>query len=170
MRELSTRPLTPDRVAQAFPLIQASLPGVTIKEWCDFAAALVSPDPQAAGGLLTVVSEQGYIAGLCSYRIERDLVHGQTFCAEHFLALDLFDREAVAQTLAARIEALAREQNCSAVHINLPSGGAWPLQTSSGLIGLLQAQGHRVESLRLCKRLSAASPRAGMAAKRARAG
>jgi hypothetical protein len=164
MRELSTRPLTPDRIAQAFPLIQASLPGVTAKEWCDFAAALISPDPQAPGGLLSVVSEQGYIAGLCSYRIERDLVHGRTLCAEHFLAFGLFDREAVAQTLAARLEALARERHCRAVHINLPPGGAWPLQTSGGLAGLLQAQGHRVESLRLCKRLSA-----GMAAKRARA-
>ncbi|MEE8559655.1 MAG: hypothetical protein V3S88_02975 [Alphaproteobacteria bacterium] len=179
MREFTTQPLTRDRIAQAFPLVQAALPGVSMEDWRAFADAFVSAYPQSASGILTVVSEQGYIAGLCTYRIERDLVHGRALTADHFMALDLFERNAVARALADRIEALARERHCAAVHTNLvPAGGQLP-GVKGRLIRLLQARDHRIESVRMCKVLNDDAKRphphgpaaaTGTAAKPARAG
>ena len=50
-----------------------------------------------------MVGERDTIGGLCSYRVERDLVHGLLLNADHFLAFDLFDRRAVAHALAATL-------------------------------------------------------------------
>ena len=109
MRNLETRPLTPERVAQAFPLIQTALPAVTFEEWSDFATPLASPAGQATSGVVTVISEQGFIVGLCCYRVERNLHHGAVLMADPFVALDLLDLKAVARALADAIESLARE-------------------------------------------------------------
>ncbi len=93
-----------------------------------------------------------HFAGLCSYRVERDLVHGLLLNADHFLAFDLFDRRAVAHALAAGVEALARERHCTAIHTNLirprdtaPAGG--------GLVDVLCTRGHRIETFGMCKPL-----------------
>ncbi len=152
MRHLEIRPLTAERIAQAFPLIQASLPQVTLETWRDFAAALVAQGAPAATGIILVVGERDTIAGLCSYRVERDLVHGRLLNADHFLAFDLFDRRSVAHALAAGVEDLARERHCTAIHTNLirprdpaPAGG--------GLVEVLSARGHRIETLGMCKPL-----------------
>ncbi len=40
VRKLKTRPLAPDGIAQAFPLIQLAFPEVTLEEWRDFASPL----------------------------------------------------------------------------------------------------------------------------------
>lgn len=152
MKQLKIQPLTAERIAQAFPLIQASLPQVTLEAWRHFAAALVDQGASAATGIILVVGERDTIAGLCSYRVERDLVHGLLLNADHFLAFDLFDRRAVAHALAAGMEELARERHCAAIHTNLlrprdaaPAGG--------GLVDVLCTRGHRVETLGMCKPL-----------------
>ncbi len=159
MTQLKTRPLNAERVIQAFPLIQAALPGVTLAAWCDFAAALMSGGggrgDAREGGILAVTDGRDTIVGLCSYRLVPDLVHGRLLDAGHFLALDLFDRRPAAEALAAALEALARERGCTAVHTHLPHRIDAPTEPGSGLSGLLAARGHRVESLGLCKRLVA---------------
>ena len=154
MRKLETRRLTPDRVAQVFPLIQAALREVTLEDWRAFAAPLVAPEAQPDAGIITVVSEQGYIAGLCSYRIEHLLEHGTALNAEHFLALDLFDQETVVHALAEAIESLARERHCAAVHTNLPETGGKKNAESGWMLRLLNGRGHRIEGRRLCKVLA----------------
>ncbi|MFQ6017175.1 MAG: hypothetical protein ACE5KF_03180 [Kiloniellaceae bacterium] len=148
-RQLRIRPLTPDRIAQAYPLVQAALPEVSLGDWRDFAAPLVSPKAQPDAGIITVISERDYIAGLCSYHIAHDLRHGPALIADHFLALDLFDQRAVVHALAEAIESLAKDRLCTAIHTNLPETGA---KISDGwLIRLLGNRGHRIESLRMCK-------------------
>jgi hypothetical protein len=153
--QLKIRPLSAERVAQAFPLIQTALPVVTLAAWRDFAAALMSGGDAREGGILAVTDGRNYIAGLCSYRVVPDLVHGRLLDASHFLAFDMLDRRPVAEALAAALEARARERGCSAVHTRLPHRNAAPPDPGNGLSGLLAARGHRVESLGLCKRLVA---------------
>ena len=156
MTQLTTRPLSAARVIQAFPLIQTALPGVTLAAWRDFAAALGDARGGAReGGILAVTDGSDYIAGLCSYRLIPDLVHGRLLDVGHFLAFDLLDRRPVAEALADAIESLARERGCTAVHTHLPPGNGAPPDPGSGLSGLLAARGYRVESLDLCKRLVA---------------
>ncbi len=184
MRHLKTRPLDAARVAQAFPLIQAALPEVTLAAWRAFAAALMSSAPAPGdapgnapggapggapgdprrdtpeGGILAVTDGRDYIAGLCSYRVVPDLVHGRLLDASHFLAFDLLDRRPVAEALAEGIEDLARRHGCGAVHTLLPHRAGTPDPSAeagadNGLAELLAARGHRVENLGLCKRLAA---------------
>lgn len=102
-------------------------------------------------GIITVVSEQGYIVGLCCYRVAQDFQHGNVLMAEHFLILDLFDQKAVVHILADAAESLARERRCTAIHMSLPKtegkgADAW-------LVRILRDRGHRFESLRMCKLL-----------------
>ncbi len=155
MRNLETRSLTPERVAQAFPLIQTALPAVTLEEWSDFALPLARPAGQTACGVVTVISEQDFIVGLCCYRVEKNLHHGAVLMADPFLALDLLDLKAVACALADAIESLAREWHCTAIHTNLPATGVKGAE--NWLVRNLRGRGHQVESLRMCK-LLASSP------------
>ncbi len=155
MRHLKTRPLDAERVSQAFPLIQAALPAVTLAAWRAFAAALMTGGAARDSGILAVTDERNYIAGLCSYRVVPDLVHGRLLDAGHFLAFDLFDRRPVAEALAEGIEVMARDRGCSAVHTQLPRRNDTPSEPGNGLAELLAARGHRVETLGLCKRLAA---------------
>ncbi len=159
MTQLEIRPLSAERITQAFPLIQTALPEVTLAAWRDFAAATMSgrdtPGDAREGGILAVTDGRDYIAGLCSYRVVPDLVHGRLLDAGHFLAFDMLGRRPVAEALAAALETLARERGCSAVHTRLPHRTADPPDPGDGLSGLLAARGHRIESLGLCKRLVA---------------
>ncbi len=155
MRNLETRPLTPERVAQAFPLVQIAFPALSLEDWRDFAAPPARAQGQVDGGIITVVSDQGYIVGLCCYRVAQDFQHGAVLMADPFLALDLLDLKAVARALADAIESLARERRCTAIHTSLPEtevkgADAW-------LVRILRSRGHRVESLRMCKLLASSS-------------
>jgi hypothetical protein len=152
VRKLKTRPLAPDGIAQAFPLIQMAFPEVTLEEWRDFASPMIRAKGRPASGIITVISEQDYIVGLCCYRVEHELQHGPTLMADHFLAFDLFDRQSVFHALAAALESLARERLCTAVHTNLLATG--PKSREGWLVRLLCSRGHRIESLRMCKLLA----------------
>ncbi len=105
-------------------------------------------------GAILVVGERDTIGGLCSYRVERDLAHGRLLNADHFLALDLFDRRAVAHALAEGVETLARQRHCTAIHTNLirPRDTA---PADGGLVDVLCTRGHRIETLGMCKPLPA---------------
>lgn len=155
VRSLETRPLTPERVAQAFPLIQAAFPAVSLEDWRDFATPLAQAPGPADGGIITVVSEQGYIVGLCCYRVAQDLRHGAVLLADHFLVLDLFGQKAVVRALADAVDSLARERRCTAIHTSLPETGV--KGADSWLVQILRSRGHRVESLRMCKLLAGAA-------------
>ncbi len=155
MKHLKIRPLSAERVTQAFPLIQAALPAVTLAAWRAFAAALMTGGAARDSGILAVTDERNYIAGLCSYRVVPDLVHGRLLDAGHFLAFDLFDRRPVAEALAEGIEVMARDRGCSAVHTQLARRNDTLSEPGDGLGELFAARGHRVETLGLCKRLAA---------------
>jgi len=146
VRELKAQPLRPECIAQAYPLIQAALPEVPLEAWMAFAQALVLHRDRPETGIISIVSEQGYIAGLSSYRVDHSLRHGHSLMADHFVAIDMFDRRAVVHALAEAVEALAREHRCGAVHTALLEKNS-----ADDTATALARRGHRVESVRLCK-------------------
>ncbi len=151
--QLRTRPLTAERIAQAYPLVQASLPRVTLEAWQAFAAPLTARGESGATGIIMVAGERDYIAGLCSYRIAQDLVHGRLLSADHFLAFDMFDRRAAVHALAQGIEALARKRHCTAIHTNLIRTRDADPDSAGSLVDFLCTRGHRVETIGMCKLL-----------------
>jgi len=153
LRQLTTRPLTLENVPQAFPLVRTSFPEITLEAWRRFAQDILQPGAPALGGFLTVLCEQGYIAGLCNYRIEPDLLHGQALAVDLFVAYDLFDRSAIAAALVDGLERMARAHGCRALHTHLFDRGRGGPRNS--LIETLTRHGHEIETVGLCKRLPA---------------
>jgi hypothetical protein len=153
VRELTTHPLTIDQIDQVFPLVQASLPRLQLEDWRAFGRDKIRASATGSEGIQSVVAEQNYIAGLCIYRIEAILSHGPALIADHFMALDLFDRPAVAHALAGFLEELGRRRGCTALHTNIAEGAERSQGASGSLASILRERGHIVESLLLCKTL-----------------
>jgi hypothetical protein len=167
-RDVVIRSLTPQRVDQAFPLIQAIAPRIGLEEWRAFAQALLATgageaEPAAipAGGILVAEDGRGYLAGLVAYRVQHDLVQGPILVAEHFVAFDFFERDRIAEALARALEGLATGHRCAAVHTVLPEGAergrrAW-------LEDMLRLRGHKPHCFALRKALAGglAAPQPG---------
>ncbi len=154
MREIQIKSLKPDRIDQAFPLIQAIAPAVGLEEWRAFAAALL-PRPGEAGpprgGILIAEDERGYMAGLVAYRIQHELVSGPVLVAEHFIAFDFFERDRIADALARALEGLAAGHRCAAIQTVLPEGAE--RSRRQWLVDMLQLRGHQPHCFSLRKAL-----------------
>ncbi|MGF1609973.1 MAG: GNAT family N-acetyltransferase [Kiloniellales bacterium] len=151
MRALRTSRLTKDRMAQAYPVIQMAVPELTFEAWRRFAGPLIAEDESRAG-IVTVDNEQGYIVGLAAYRLEQDLRGGCTLLIDHFVAVDLVQREAVAEALVTELESLAERCHCSALHTRVPGSGSHSL--ANWLVALMQTRGHDVSELLLRKSIA----------------
>ena len=151
MRRLTTRRLTPERIAQAYPVIRMAMPNLSFEAWCRFAEEQIADD-EPPRGIVTVESEQDYIVGLGAYRLERDLQDDRVLIANHFVAVDLIRREVVAETLAQELESVAKQHRCSALHTCLPGRGT--KTAPNWLVELMANRGHTVDKLNLRKCLT----------------
>lgn len=152
MRHLRLVPLSPDRIAQAYPLVQVVRPALSLEAWRRYARAILE-DTEGGSGIATLQDPRGLIAGLFVYRIGADPGHGRTLVAEDFVALDIVNPETVAQSLADALEAVANEHGCSAVHTTISCRGGAGTRCLMELMGDL---GHHLEAFHLCKRLRGA--------------
>lgn len=151
MRQLRARPLPVDKVAQAFALVQAVRPDLTLEAWRAFATPRAGAC-NGTGGILILENEQDCIVGLFSYRVDEDLRHGATLVVDTFIALDIVDPEKVIRALAAAMERQAEHVGCRAIHVSIPEHRP---NCGGRMVRLLLEQGHHVESLSLCKPLPA---------------
>jgi hypothetical protein len=97
------------------------------------------------------LSEQNYILGLFTYRVEADLRHGCILEAENFFAMDLLDPQAVASTLAKSLEDLALHHGCQAIHTTIAPNMACQ---EHWLARMFKNFGHEVDCVRFCKAIS----------------
>lgn len=149
-RAYRARALPASKVAQAYPLVQAAIPGITLERWRAFyenvehlAQASAKRQGQDSAGVMAIEDTRGYLRGLFTYRIGPDLRHGVTLTVSDIIILDLFDAESVAEVLLEAIEVLARALGCAGVHAQLP-------MEAEALRVRLQREGLRVEALVLC--------------------
>lgn len=153
-RCFKAKPLTPDQVAQAFPLVQSAIPGLTLEDWRRYARQLEARRGAATpyeAGIVTIQSEQGYIHGLFSYVVEPDLRHSRVLSIENFVALDLVEREAAAAAVFKAMEEVAANLDCRAIHVHLPDMRERTSGDGDWLVQLLRREGHETETIRLCK-------------------
>jgi len=120
------RPLGRDQIAQAFPLVQAIVPGTSLARWTDFARRHTLE--RGERGIMTVQNQGGYILGLFTHEVQDDLSLGRALVAGNVMVADFPGRE---QTLDALIDAmhmLANLRRCAAISARLDSGppGASP--------------------------------------------
>ncbi len=155
MRRLEIRSLTDQAIAQAFPLLQLTLPDLTLEDWTEFAIHHMAGSRTTEGGILTVVDERGYILGLLDFTIDRELAHGRTLTVKNLVALDFLDtsKKDIATALIEAMEKLADERGCSAIHTLVQQSDTEPRQ--SWIMDLLETHGHKPKRVNLCKSLAA---------------
>ncbi len=156
----TTRELSADQVAQAFPLIRLLAPGLHLDQWGEYTASLASQSKGKEGekaAIMTVQSERGYIHGLFAYAIEADLEHGQVLSVENFIAPDNVGKKTAVTALLNSMEEVARRFKCSAIHVHLPRESITVRGNRTWVRSMVEEAGYEVEAVRLCKALPGAS-------------
>ena len=153
MADITVQMLAPTQVRSVFPLIRQVIPALDLAGWLRFARPLVNPRRPELGGIVVAQRPaRPFHSGLFCYRQERDLAHGKMLIAEHFVALDLLEPEAVMAALLAELDVMAERFDCDAVR-SVVHG------SSPDIAGRLAAAGHRPEASLLWKQMRPA-PRA----------
>lgn len=146
-RPLSVRTLNVKQIGQAFPLVRAIVPELTLENWLSYAQAITNPDGSERGGVVAAQDEHGYIFGLFCYKLQHDICHGRTLMVENMVALDMVDRHGAMEALMGALERIARQKRCQYVHIALP----YKAIGQSSFLRPLRDAGHEIEGIRLCK-------------------
>jgi hypothetical protein len=143
--------LAEHQIAQAYPVVQAVRPDITLEQWRAFAAVCgAGRRPRAASGIMTVQDQRGYIRGLFSYSIERDLNHGRILLADNVIMLGMGDRGRLMAVLLEAMESLARQHGCAAIRTHLREA----VDATDARLTVAERfrdGGHRIVGLTLCK-------------------
>jgi hypothetical protein len=128
---LIPRPLSRDQVAQAFPLVQAILPGTSLARWTDFARRHTLE--RGERGIMTVQNQTGYILGLFTHEVQDELSLGRALVANNIMVADFPGREQTLNALIDAMQMLANLRRCAAISAALDSAagvappGTWVL-------------------------------------------
>jgi hypothetical protein len=156
--------LTPDEIRSVYPLIREAIPGLDLAAWLKFARQHTAARRSAHNGIMVARrAGRAFPCGLFCYRVDQDLERGRVLIAEHFVAVDLLDPQAVLAALVEELEALGKRLGCAAVR-SIVHGG------EGTVAGGLFAAGHAPEASLLGKSLQpgkfpcATGPKAGASA------
>ena len=138
------RTLTLDQIGQSCPLVEAVLPGISRDEWTEYAGNLITSGLQSAG-IIAVFNEQRYIYALACYRAELELRHHRVLNVDQFITVSIVDCPSVRRALTEATEEVARNLDCSAIHIFLASNDR-TLSTSPSVDDLVR-NGFTMESV-----------------------
>lgn len=150
-RNLQIRSLGAAQLSQAFPLVQAAVPGATLAGWLDYGRALEEHSVREPGGVASAVDDKGYIYGLFCYRIAPDLHYRRVLCVDNLVVLDFIDRQGTMTALINAIDDLARRRKCGATHVSLPQKLAGLEENGSALLAPFWRAGHVMHGIRLAK-------------------
>ena len=116
----NVRPLTPELIAEAFPVVAFVDEEVTVQQWRDYASSVIAKNrDDGADGIMTLQDPQNHIIGISVYHIRPDLLRGRVLVIENFAVVALIGaREAAAKLLTA-MEELARDRDCSCLAVSL---------------------------------------------------
>lgn len=132
---LAVRPLERRQIAQAFPLVRATLPDTRLTRWTEFARGYTHPRMERGSrGLMAAQNQAGYIAGLFTYEVKDELALGRSLTIGNLLVADFPGRDKTAEHMIEGMHALANLLGCIAISVELdiafldglPTGG-WSL-------------------------------------------
>jgi hypothetical protein len=147
------RPLAPEQLAQAFPLVKAIEPDMTLERWLVYVGTFLQHrEAQVARKILTVQCDRGYIHGLAFCRFKPDLRLGCILEVENFVSLDLAGGKRAGRALLKGTEQQARDWGCGYVRLSLLDGET----RHHPVTATIRGSGYRPETDRLAKQLVAA--------------
>lgn len=143
---LIAAPLSVARIDQAWPLVHAIEPAVSVEQWRAYAGGFVHQDHAVSGegaqrGIFSILDRDGYIRGLCSYGCMRDAAGQRCLTIEALYILDLFDAGRVAEEVALVIEDLARRLFCARIEVRATELAGQPLCYRESLADWLDGWG-----------------------------
>ncbi len=148
--------LSAGQIPQAFPVVKAINPEITLESWSNYAALFVAPPSSLEpSGIVTVQCPKGYIHGLACCRARRDLQLGRVLAVENFVSLDLAGGRRAAGALLQATEDRAHDWNCVCVCLSLL--GAAAAGREHPVVRLFQTEGYRHEPLGLAKSFAASA-------------
>ena len=116
----NVRPLSLERIPEAFPVVAFLDERVTAQDWSNYASAVVAANGQGGGhGIMTLQDPQSHIIGLSVYHVRPDLQRGRVLVIENFAVVTLIGAQQAASTLLAAMEELARDRDCACLAISL---------------------------------------------------
>ncbi|MEQ9815137.1 MAG: hypothetical protein RLO50_20355 [Azospirillaceae bacterium] len=118
----TTGPLTKDRIDQAYPLLHASDPSLTLAAWRTMALAHLGR-PAAEAGIVTL-RRGGYIHGLFCYHVEEAPGIGRRLRVDVVRVLDIIDQRNAARLMRAAIGEIAHRARCVVVDSPLPASAS----------------------------------------------
>ena len=148
------RPLSQERIPEAFPVVAFLDERVTPQQWSNYARAVVAANGQGGGhGILTLQDPQSHIIGLSVYHIRPDLQRGRVLVIENFAVVTLIGAQQAASALLGAMEELARDQNCACLAISLldRKDRRSPNQRRNQTGRLFKGAGFRLDVARLSK-------------------
>lgn len=153
MLGLRLQPLTPQKVAQAYSLIQLVATGVSPAAWRKFAHRRISRSQRSSGGIYTVQNGHGIILGLASYRAEDGLNSEPIFTVDHIVVVATTERQrnAVLSALLGAMEHIAKSHDYGLIQFRLEASESALLHRYARW--LLQAAGHSEKYVLLSKAL-----------------
>ena len=148
---LEIKSLEPEHGRQAFPLVQSICPYLNLATWTNFIEGVAAaPGPRNAG-IIAAFTARGYIHGLFSYTVIPSLQHGKILGVDNFVAFEFPDRLGVTRELVARMDLLAFDHHCGAVHVDLPDPAIKGSNQANPLLEAFEAHGHNLRRFGLCK-------------------
>ncbi|HET8997039.1 MAG TPA: hypothetical protein VFN42_10275 [Acetobacteraceae bacterium] len=161
MSPFIVRALPSDQLPAVYPLVREFAPSLEAASWLRFARQLVNGKRPGQGGIVGAWRlGRSFPCGLFCYRVDNDLMRGKILVAEHFVAVDLLDPQAVLSALVEELDSLAARLGCRAVRSVVHGGND---HVHSGLA----AAGHEPEASLLLKPVLAHTPPARHATRRA---
>lgn len=119
MANFSIANLDSGTLRDAWPLVHAAAPELSLSDWQSFAEQLIDE----GGGILVARSVGGEFHGLAAYRVEHCLRGGLTLRVEPLIAFDLHHRGPVRRALIAALAALGRSHSCSSLVVAIAGRG-----------------------------------------------
>jgi len=120
MNPIVLRPLEPERIRQAFPLVQTVLPRTSLQRWTEFARGQM-PERRIASdrGVMAAENQSGYIVGLFTHHIRDELAVGSTLSVGNLLIADFPGREQATGYFIDSMEVMAHLRGCHAIAVDL---------------------------------------------------
>ncbi|HZD24903.1 MAG TPA: hypothetical protein VE631_01485 [Alphaproteobacteria bacterium] len=159
--EYIAAPLKPERIMQAYPLVQALAPGVTPARWREFAIEVLEDgsahDTPRLGRwrIMTLQTAAGYLHALFIYQLRSDLRDGLCLDVAHMVTFELPGQSSALQTAIRVIEQIARDCGCRAVTVNVPAARSNGFTTTASMADAFGARGYTASATAWRKLLAA---------------
>jgi len=119
MADFTIAHLESGTLEEAWPLVRAAAPELSLPAWQHFAEQLIG----GGGGVLAARSVDGGLHGLATYRVEHCLHSGLTLKVDTLIAFDLHHRAPVRRALIQALAAAGRAFGCASLVVRIASRG-----------------------------------------------